>query len=145
MPTESFERKTINLPSSSEQAANRPFWLVDDRAKTALRELQEGELLQLVQEPAPLSKEMSECRAKRLPYCRHRWLIIRKKRFNLSTPTSKLRPTPSANTLPLRRRTPFSSIATQDLVPSFWCGLATIGRLLLNGPMPRGVCGGTWL
>ncbi|KAL6405117.1 hypothetical protein AUP68_11961 [Ilyonectria robusta] len=48
MPTESFERKTINLPSSSEQAANRPFWLVDDRAKTALRELQEGELLQLV-------------------------------------------------------------------------------------------------
>ncbi|KAH6980795.1 hypothetical protein BKA56DRAFT_585983 [Ilyonectria sp. MPI-CAGE-AT-0026] len=48
MPTESLERKTINLPSSSEQAANRPFWLADDRAETALRELQEGELLQLV-------------------------------------------------------------------------------------------------
>ncbi|KAH7013818.1 hypothetical protein EDB80DRAFT_710948 [Ilyonectria destructans] len=48
MPTESIERKTINLPPSNEQGANRPLWQVDDRAKTALRELQEGELLQLV-------------------------------------------------------------------------------------------------
>ncbi|KAH6897311.1 hypothetical protein B0T10DRAFT_476582 [Thelonectria olida] len=41
MSTESTARKTVTVGGSREP------WLVDDRAKTALRELQDGELLQL--------------------------------------------------------------------------------------------------
>ncbi|KAF5011128.1 hypothetical protein FDECE_2736 [Fusarium decemcellulare] len=47
MSTESTERKTINVPASSEQREERLLGLVDDRTKTALQELHEGELLQL--------------------------------------------------------------------------------------------------
>ncbi|RYP61557.1 hypothetical protein DL770_009768 [Monosporascus sp. CRB-9-2] len=45
MATESTGRETTTVPPPG---MNRPLWPIDDRAKTAIRELQEGELLQLM-------------------------------------------------------------------------------------------------
>ncbi|KAM0189613.1 hypothetical protein ACHAPA_006403 [Fusarium lateritium] len=43
----STERQTINIPSTKDQPFTEPDYFIDDRSKTALRELQKGDLLQL--------------------------------------------------------------------------------------------------
>ncbi|KAJ4265328.1 hypothetical protein NW762_004613 [Fusarium torreyae] len=43
----STERKTIDIPSTKDQPATTPVYYIDDRSKTALRELEEGDLLQV--------------------------------------------------------------------------------------------------
>lgn len=49
-----IERQTINLPANKDQPFTEPHYYIDDRSKTALRELQQGDLLQLVREICPL-------------------------------------------------------------------------------------------
>ncbi|KAF4945558.1 hypothetical protein FSARC_14412 [Fusarium sarcochroum] len=48
MSTESYERQTIDLPATKDQPVTDPDYLLDDRSKAALKDLQEGDLLQMV-------------------------------------------------------------------------------------------------
>jgi hypothetical protein len=48
MSTESNERQTIDLPATKDQPATEPHYLLDDRSAAALKDLQEGDLLQMV-------------------------------------------------------------------------------------------------
>ncbi|SPJ78851.1 uncharacterized protein FTOL_07242 [Fusarium torulosum] len=43
----STERQTISIPSTKDQPFTKPDYFIDDRSKTALGELQQGDLLQL--------------------------------------------------------------------------------------------------
>ncbi|KAL4728744.1 hypothetical protein ACLX1H_003143 [Fusarium chlamydosporum] len=43
----STERQTINIPSTKDQPTTEPYYVMDDRSKAALKDLQEGDLLQL--------------------------------------------------------------------------------------------------
>ncbi|KIL85142.1 hypothetical protein FAVG1_11571 [Fusarium avenaceum] len=43
----STERQTINIPATKDQPSTEPHYYIDDRSKTALQELQQGDLLQL--------------------------------------------------------------------------------------------------
>ncbi|KAG5658026.1 hypothetical protein KAF25_006977 [Fusarium avenaceum] len=43
----STERQTINIPATKDQPFTEPDYFIDNRSKTALRELQQGDLLQL--------------------------------------------------------------------------------------------------
>ncbi|KAF4951156.1 hypothetical protein FSARC_12991 [Fusarium sarcochroum] len=43
----STEHKTIDIPSTKDQPVTEPVYYIDDRSKTALRELEEGDLLQM--------------------------------------------------------------------------------------------------
>jgi hypothetical protein len=63
MSTESVEHKTATVLSPSQQRADEDIFWIDDRAKTALQELQESELLQLVRVPMGDVQH----KAKRLP------------------------------------------------------------------------------
>lgn len=47
----STERQTINIPSTKDQPTTEPYYVMDDRSKAALKDLQEGDLLQLVGQP----------------------------------------------------------------------------------------------
>ncbi|KIL90078.1 hypothetical protein FAVG1_06816 [Fusarium avenaceum] len=48
MSTESHERQTIDLPATKDQPVTEPHYLLDDRSAAALKDLQEGDLLQMV-------------------------------------------------------------------------------------------------
>ncbi|KAM0547229.1 hypothetical protein ACHAPJ_010491 [Fusarium lateritium] len=48
MSTGSYERQTIDLPATKDQPATDPEYLLDDRSKAALKDLKEGDLLQMV-------------------------------------------------------------------------------------------------
>lgn len=48
MSTESNERQTIDLPATKDQPVTEPHCLLDDRSAAALKDLQEGDLLQMV-------------------------------------------------------------------------------------------------
>jgi hypothetical protein len=49
----STERQTINIPSTKDQPFTEPYYFIDNRSKTALRELQQGDLLQIVRQICP--------------------------------------------------------------------------------------------
>lgn len=46
----STERQTINIPATKDQPFAEPDYFIDNRSKMALRELQQGDLLQLVRQ-----------------------------------------------------------------------------------------------
>ncbi|KAI6756099.1 hypothetical protein HG530_011835 [Fusarium avenaceum] len=48
MSTELNERQTIDLPATKDQPVTEPHYLLDDRSTAALKDLQEGDLLQMV-------------------------------------------------------------------------------------------------
>ncbi|KAF4453920.1 hypothetical protein F53441_3445 [Fusarium austroafricanum] len=48
MSTESYERQTVNIPSTKDQPAPVPGYELDDRSTAALKDLQAGDLLQMV-------------------------------------------------------------------------------------------------
>lgn len=82
MAPESFEPKTVSIPPLSERGVKRPIWPIDDRAKTAIRELQEGELLQLVRSRSQSAPPEERNNAELTFCCRHRLLNIQQRRFN---------------------------------------------------------------
>jgi hypothetical protein len=49
----STERQTINIPPTKDQPFTGSDYFTDNRSKTALRELQQGDLLQLVRQICP--------------------------------------------------------------------------------------------
>ncbi|KAF4345323.1 actin monomer binding [Fusarium beomiforme] len=48
MSTRSTERQTINIPATKDQPFTEPDYLLDDRSTESLKDLQEGDLLQMV-------------------------------------------------------------------------------------------------
>lgn len=48
MSTGSNERQTIDLPATKDQPVTEPYYLLDDRSAAALKDLQAGDLLQMV-------------------------------------------------------------------------------------------------